>query len=366
MTPFSVNSNSAALAVLRNLNANDQLGERLHEQVSTGLKVATPADDGATWAIAQNMRSDIAAWGAVSSSLSRGQSILGVALAATTEVSDLLAKLKAYAVAYSDPSDANDAATLVDSMKSLVSQIDLAVNSASFDGNNLLTGVGSSITGTIPLPETTPGDPTSFSANVGLISGTIEIAVLDSAQIGFNIAFDGSTINFPPPTTPHLVFDAHRTGADGPIASVTIDPTVTPSVPTFTPDGPAIRPISVLSDPSGGKFALEQVDLTSTGLALSAVDWSSPSQVLATVDAAMTTTNYTAAQLGSQANTLGELQTQSANQQQALETGVGNLVDANLAKASAQLQAQQTKQQLGLQALSIANAQPQVLLSLFR
>ena len=49
-----------------------------------------------------------------------------------------------------------------------------------------------------------------------------------------------------------------------------------------------------------------------------------------------------------------------------LETGVGNLVDADLAKESAKLQALQTKQQLGVQALSIANQTPQTLLSLFR
>lgn len=50
----------------------------------------------------------------------------------------------------------------------------------------------------------------------------------------------------------------------------------------------------------------------------------------------------------------------------ALEAGVGNLVDADLAKESARLQSLQTKQQLGVQALSIANQSSSVLLSLFR
>ncbi|MBT6985825.1 MAG: flagellin, partial [Rhodospirillaceae bacterium] len=45
--------------------------------------------------------------------------------------------------------------------------------------------------------------------------------------------------------------------------------------------------------------------------------------------------------------------------------GVGNLVDADLAEESANLQAQQIKQQLGVQALSIANSSPQAILSLF-
>jgi flagellin len=52
--------------------------------------------------------------------------------------------------------------------------------------------------------------------------------------------------------------------------------------------------------------------------------------------------------------------------QDSLDVGVGNLVDADLAKESAKLQALQTKQQLGVQALSIANSSSSSLLSLFR
>jgi flagellin len=49
-----------------------------------------------------------------------------------------------------------------------------------------------------------------------------------------------------------------------------------------------------------------------------------------------------------------------------LNSGIGNLVDADMAVESAKLQSLQVKQQLGVQALSIANAQPQIILSLFR
>jgi len=50
----------------------------------------------------------------------------------------------------------------------------------------------------------------------------------------------------------------------------------------------------------------------------------------------------------------------------AMETGIGNLVDADLAKESAKLQSLQTKQQLGVQALSIANQASGLALSFFR
>ena len=49
-----------------------------------------------------------------------------------------------------------------------------------------------------------------------------------------------------------------------------------------------------------------------------------------------------------------------------MNTGLGSLVDADLAKESAQLQALQIRQQLGTQALSLANQAPQTLLSLFK
>ncbi|HEY4031905.1 MAG TPA: flagellin, partial [Caulobacteraceae bacterium] len=52
--------------------------------------------------------------------------------------------------------------------------------------------------------------------------------------------------------------------------------------------------------------------------------------------------------------------------QDSLQTGISNLVDADMASESATLQALQTKQQLGIQALSIANQSTSTLLSLFR
>lgn len=54
------------------------------------------------------------------------------------------------------------------------------------------------------------------------------------------------------------------------------------------------------------------------------------------------------------------------NLQNTIDAGVGNLVDADLAKESANLQALQTKQQLGIQALSIANQSSSILLGLFK
>ncbi|MFN7236410.1 MAG: flagellin, partial [Brevundimonas sp.] len=72
------------------------------------------------------------------------------------------------------------------------------------------------------------------------------------------------------------------------------------------------------------------------------------------------------ARLGTGSKALGTHQTFVAKLSDSLETGVGNLVDADLAKESARLQSLQTKQQLGVQALSIANQSTGILLGLFR
>jgi flagellin len=71
-------------------------------------------------------------------------------------------------------------------------------------------------------------------------------------------------------------------------------------------------------------------------------------------------------QLGTGSNALQSQLTFVSTLSDTLNTGIGNLVDADLAKASAQLQSLQTKQQLGVQALSIANSETSTLISLFR
>ena len=87
---------------------------------------------------------------------------------------------------------------------------------------------------------------------------------------------------------------------------------------------------------------------------------------LALVDASITNVNNALAKLGASENALQTQITFTGTLQDTIDTGVGNLVNANLAKESATLTALQTKQSLGIQALSIANSSSQSLLSLFR
>jgi flagellin-like hook-associated protein FlgL len=84
------------------------------------------------------------------------------------------------------------------------------------------------------------------------------------------------------------------------------------------------------------------------------------------VDAAIAKVTEALSTLGTQSKSVGRQVTFLNKLQDATEAGIGNLVDADLAKESARLTALQTKQQLGVQALSIANSSSQTLLSLFR
>ena len=87
---------------------------------------------------------------------------------------------------------------------------------------------------------------------------------------------------------------------------------------------------------------------------------------LGLVNASIDNVSSALARLGTKSKALETHRTFVGKLTDALESGVGNLVDADLAKESAKLQSLQTKQQLGVQALGIANQAPQILLSLFR
>ncbi|NEX93694.1 flagellin [Caulobacter sp. 17J65-9] len=88
--------------------------------------------------------------------------------------------------------------------------------------------------------------------------------------------------------------------------------------------------------------------------------------VLAQLDTTVASVNSVLGALGSQAKQVQNHRIFVSKLTDTLETGIGNLVDADLARESAKLQALQVQQQLGAQALSIANQAPQVILSLFK
>ena len=106
--------------------------------------------------------------------------------------------------------------------------------------------------------------------------------------------------------------------------------------------------------------------IVTLGAADSITSVTDASDALAAVDASIANVSAALARLGTSSKALGTHLTFVGKLQDSLEAGVGNLVDADLAKESARLTALQTKQQLGVQALSIANSSTSMLLGLFR
>jgi len=273
---LSVNNNPGALIALQNLTSTESQLQSAQNEVSTGLAVAAPSDNGAIWAIAQNQRATASSLDSVTQSLQRAQSTIDVATSAGQSVSDLLNQLKSKALAASDTSlDTASRSALNADFTSLRNQITSVVDNASFNGSNLID------------------------------SGAKNIYALANAN-----------------GTSQLTVAAQ----DLSLGSTNVTLTSTTSISTAT-------------------------------LAQAAIS---------VVQQSITNVNNALAKLGTSENALTSQQTFVANLQDTIDTGVGNLVNANLAKESAQLQALQTKQQLGIQALSIANSSSSTLLSLFR
>ena len=269
---MSINTNPGAMIALQSLSSTNRQLETTQMRITTGLKVNGPKDNAATFAIAQNMRGDIAGLSAVKTNLALGQSITNVAIDAGKAIADLLVEMKAKAIqASQDGLDSDSYVALNQEFTSLRSQIDSIVSTAEFNGKNLIT------------------------------AGAADLKVLSTV--------DGSTI-----TVTKQVF--HET-----------------------------------------TLAIATLTLTTANNA---------SQALVAIDSAIVTVSKGLASLGSAANRIDIQSEFTGKLQDILKQGVGNLVDADLAQESANLQAYQIKQQLGVQALAIANSGPQSILALFR
>jgi flagellin len=272
----SVNTNSDAALALQELNTTNTQISSVQTELSTGLAISSPTNNGAIWAIAQGQRAQVSALSSVSESLQRGQSSVDVALSAGQQISDLLNQIKNNVLSASDASqNTTSRQQLNNAFKSLLGQISTVVNNADFNGVNLLTSGASNYTA---------------------------------------------------------------------LANVTATSVIT--------------------------VQAENLSLGGSNIAISATaSYATASQaqaLLATVDTAITNVNTALGQLGTGSNALTTQLSFVGTLSNTLNTGIGNLVDADMAQASAQLQALQTKQQLGVQALSIANGESSSLLTLFR
>jgi len=137
-------------------------------------------------------------------------------------------------------------------------------------------------------------------------------------------------------------------------------------------DGSMTGGYAALANVEGGAITVDDEDLSLSGTIVTLttaqeIDTASAAaSALSAVTESIANVSASLARLGTGSKALGTHLTFVGKLSDALEAGVGNLVDADLAKESARLQSLQTKQQLGVQALGIANQSTGILLGLFR
>ena len=140
-------------------------------------------------------------------------------------------------------------------------------------------------------------------------------------------------------------------------------------------DGSVAPPVTIaaLADDTGGsRLTVQAQDMSLNGTILNLGTTASigtqptASAMIATIGTAIANVSTALSKLGTGSKSLSSHLTFIGKLQDSIDAGIGNLVDADLAKESAKLTALQTKQQLGVQALSIANQMPQTIMSLFR
>jgi flagellin len=397
---FSVNTNGSALAALRTLNMTNRALSDTQARINTGFKVNGAKDNASTFAIAQGMRGDIAGLKAVQESLSLGQATTNVALSAAQSISDKLSQLKSK-VTQGQASNV-DRNAIQNDINSIVQSISDIGAAAQFNGVNLLNNssaaglsVVSSLNRTSSSAVTvanitvaaqdlrtatlgisgvniTTGSSSTFTqgatfapANQEDITVAVKNAAGNTITYVFEITDGAGVLTNKTDTTP--------TGATGQIAvAVVSDVTADTAAQTMGKMFAAMRDsgFTVLNREDGTFEVAYQGTMTTatsnvTGLTAGAVGASVSAQ-MGVVETAINTVKTSLAQLGTSANQLEAQQDFVKSLTDTLSTGVSTLVDADLAEESATLQALQTKQQLGIQALSIANQQSGAVLSLFR
>ncbi len=183
------------------------------------------------------------------------------------------------------------------------------------------------------------------------------------------------SFNFDPALGP-LEFRFNDTGGDADsawvVGAISLSPVGSPAtVATVNASGTQVMGfgplhLDVFTAPAGETLRVSSRDLTAGGLGLDPLDFANAALVLDRVKAALTRTTDSSAYFGVRNKTLERSALFASKSSDALEVGVGNLVDADLAKESAKLQAAQVRQQLAMQTLGIANNAPQWLLAVFK
>lgn len=379
---LSMNTNAGAASALRSMQSVHSELATVRTRLSTGLKVSSPRDDGGMWGMANGLRADLVELTNQRDSIGRTVSTLEVTLAALDGISDLVMEMRQTALAMSDTSlDAASFAALEADYEAMFNQTVKMAESATYNGINLLdgstlslepqgldpiesgnlvsllqTGVSSS-----PAAVDVSGIFTNYSSTVtGSFSG------IDNGNFGADVwgnvsaiiqgnfngdiygDFDGiihGNFNGDVYGTFNGILDGNMNGT---VYNGSVDP---PNPFTFDAEHAAFE------DDISGSF---------TG-----IDVPSPSDAaayqgrVASLSTLLSALGKISARMGTTLTGAETQQTFLTGKSDVIETARGRLIDTDLARDSARLTALQTREQLAVQALSIANAAPSMLTRLF-
>jgi flagellin len=385
MNTSSILTNSSALTALQTLDQTEQALATTQNQVSTGLAVGSAAANASYWSIATQLSSDSGVVGAVNDALTQSQSVLDTA---NTALESIITTINSISNTLGEAKNPTASISQINTtLASLGQQLTDAVNGASFNGLNLLNGsqtaalnfvsgfnqnaagtgsfttiafTAQALTGTAGTTTTTQlpeislaGDPTDFNALKGLADNHTATVAYGQDVVDKTTDTTGDTFTVKSEaadgvitTTTYSYIDANGNATNGTATGATAAVGLNATEQTTT---------------AGGILTSGAYDLTTLQTSATTVD----AQLAAVQTALTAVTNY-ASIVGSTQNRM----TNASNLNSALQTdyanGVSGLVDADMNQASTRLQALQTQQQLGIQSLSIANQNSQLILKLFQ
>ena len=305
----SIMTNVAAMTALQSLNNTNKALSTTQTRISTGYRVANAEDNAAYWSIATTMRSDNAALSTVKDALGLGAATIDVAYTGMNSAIDVTKEIKNKLVAARQPGV--DRGKVQSEITELQNQLRSIADSSVFSGENWLSVDSSAAT-----YNASKSIVASFSRSGGNVSvGTIDVD-LTATEL-----FDSADQSG--------ILDTEDTTTNG---------GVTYSVATLD--------ISALTDTDNDLADLEQM-----------ISWT---------DSAISSMTTAASNLGAVKQRTNMQKEFVGALMDAIDRGVGTLVGADMNEESTRLQALQVQQQLGVQALSIANQNNNTILALFR
>ena len=332
----SILTNSSALSALQSLSQTESALKTTENQVSTGLAVSSAADNASYWSIATQLSADSGVVTAANSALSQSQAVLSTASSAISSVTSTIASIETALTQATNPGA--DLSAIETTLVGLSSQLVSTVKAASFNGLNVLDS----------------STMTSSSANTGSLAFVS----------GFNATSTGGQVNTITLNTQGLInggtADTSSTaGTDG--TGILDGATTYTTVATTTGTG------GVTSGTTGTTINLLTLGSSlTTAAGVSSTNAANEAQnLLAGVSSVLNSLTSYAAQIGTTQDAMTAASTFNSALTTNYSTGVSALVDADMNTASPRLQALQTQEQLGIQSLSIANQNSQLILKLF-